>query len=67
MFQWKKDQNPSFGVLAKTTADWVLFSPESAHLCHHPANSIVPVSFTQNLNYIITTLKSFNIKKYSLF
>ena len=27
--------------------------------CHHPANSIIPVSHTQNLNYIITTLKSF--------
>ena len=32
--------------------------------CHHPANSIIPVLYILNLHYIITMLKSFNIKKY---
>ena len=37
------------------------------NLCHHPADSIIPVSYTLNQNYILTTLKSFHNKKYSLF
>ena len=46
---------------------WLLNGPQYyiqvQYECHHPANSIIPVLYIFNLNYIITMLKSFNINE----
>ena len=55
------DLNPS---LINSKSNCKAFRIPYTHVCHHPANSIIPVSYTLNLHYIITMLKSFNIKKY---